>query len=181
MLLGPLQEHVDLAPGLVVARLLGEGDRVREDPRRLRGIPALEERPAEVAVGGGVRGIDPRGFLEGLDGLGGPAELEQRASEAEPEHGIGGVLLEEFAQSRGLCLERRDVDPCHAREATRATVAPLDDPPDGETLDPMATTSLRRALFERLFLNLALLLGFFQVLVWHWWSAVLLGGRQCRI
>jgi predicted MPP superfamily phosphohydrolase len=39
----------------------------------------------------------------------------------------------------------------------------------------MATCSLRRALFERLFLNLALLLGLFQVLVWHWWSAVLLG------
>ncbi|MBW1685863.1 MAG: metallophosphoesterase [Deltaproteobacteria bacterium] len=39
----------------------------------------------------------------------------------------------------------------------------------------MATSSLRRALFERLFLNLSLLLGLFQVLVWHWWSAVLLG------
>jgi len=42
-------------------------------------------------------------------------------------------------------------------------------------LDLMATSSLRRALFERLFLNLSLLLGLFQVLVWHWWSAVLLG------
>jgi predicted MPP superfamily phosphohydrolase len=39
----------------------------------------------------------------------------------------------------------------------------------------MTTSSLRRALFERLFLNLSLLLGLFQVLVWHWWSAVLLG------
>ena len=42
-------------------------------------------------------------------------------------------------------------------------------------LDPMATSSLRRVLFERLFLNLSLLLGLFQVLVWHWWSVVLLG------
>ena len=133
MLLGPLQEHVDLAPGLVVARLLGEGDRVREDPRRLRGIPALEERPAEVAVGGGVLGIDPRGLFEGLDGFAGPAELEQRASEAEPEHGIGGVFLEEFAHPRGLRLERRDVDHRHAREATRATVASLDDLPTAKS------------------------------------------------
>jgi len=39
----------------------------------------------------------------------------------------------------------------------------------------MATSSLRRVLFERLFVNLSLLLGLFQVLVWHWWSAVLLG------
>ena len=133
MLLGPLQEHVDLAPGLVVARFLGEGDRVREDPRRLRGIPALEERPAEVAVGGRVIGIDPRGLFERLDGVAGPAELEQRASEAEPEHGVGGVFLEEFAHPRGLCLERRDVDPRHAREATRATVASLDDLPTAKS------------------------------------------------
>jgi hypothetical protein len=37
------------------------------------------------------------------------------------------VLLEEFAHPRGLCLERRDVDHRHAREATRATVASPDD------------------------------------------------------
>jgi hypothetical protein len=39
------------------------------------------------------------------------------------------VLLEELAHPRGLCLERLGVDPCHAREATRATLAPLDDFP----------------------------------------------------
>jgi hypothetical protein len=37
------------------------------------------------------------------------------------------VLLEELAHPRGLCLERLDVDPRHAPEATRATLAPLDD------------------------------------------------------
>ena len=129
--LGPLQEHVDLAPGLVVARLLGEGDRVREDPRRLRGIPALEECPAEVAVGGGVVGIDPRGLFEGVDRLAGPAELEQRASEAEPEHGIRGVLLEELAHPRG-----------RASSAVTSTIAMHDRLP--ELHSPRSTTPRRR-------------------------------------
>ena len=129
MLLGPLQQDVDLAPGLVVARLLGEGDRVREDPRRLRGIPAFEKGPAEVAVGGRVFGIEPRDLFEGLDGFAGAAELEQRASQAEPEHGIGGVLLEQLAHACSLCLERLGVGLRHAREATRAKLAPLDDSP----------------------------------------------------
>jgi predicted MPP superfamily phosphohydrolase len=38
----------------------------------------------------------------------------------------------------------------------------------------MASSTLRRILFERLFVNLALLLGFFQMLLWHWWCAVVM-------
>ncbi len=34
---------------------------------------------------------------------------------------------------------------------------------------------LRRAFFGNLFLNLALLLGAFQVIVWHWWAVVVRG------
>jgi predicted MPP superfamily phosphohydrolase len=40
----------------------------------------------------------------------------------------------------------------------------------------MTHSALRRAFFSRVFLCLALLLGGFQVLVWHWWSAVALDG-----
>jgi predicted MPP superfamily phosphohydrolase len=36
--------------------------------------------------------------------------------------------------------------------------------------------ALRRAFFEHLFVSLALLLGGFQVLVWHWWEVVVRGG-----
>jgi len=39
----------------------------------------------------------------------------------------------------------------------------------------MTHSALRRAFFSRVFLCLALLLGGFQVLVWHWWTAVALG------
>jgi predicted MPP superfamily phosphohydrolase len=41
----------------------------------------------------------------------------------------------------------------------------------------MAGGRLRRVLFEHLFVNLALLLGLLQVLVWHWWRVVVLGGE----
>jgi predicted MPP superfamily phosphohydrolase len=39
----------------------------------------------------------------------------------------------------------------------------------------MPSFSLRRSLFGRLFVNLALLLGCFQVLLWHWWTVVVRG------
>lgn len=37
---------------------------------------------------------------------------------------------------------------------------------------------LRRAFFGNLFVNLALLLGAFQVLVWHWWQVAVRGREQ---
>jgi predicted MPP superfamily phosphohydrolase len=40
----------------------------------------------------------------------------------------------------------------------------------------MTHSTLRRAFFSRVFLCLALLLGGFQVLVWHWWTSVALDG-----
>ena len=36
-------------------------------------------------------------------------------------------------------------------------------------------STLRRNFFNRLFLNLALLLGAFQVIVWHWWQVAVRG------
>jgi hypothetical protein len=39
----------------------------------------------------------------------------------------------------------------------------------------MSSISLRRLLFDRLFMNLALMLGLTQVLLWHWVGAVLIG------
>ena len=39
----------------------------------------------------------------------------------------------------------------------------------------MSSISLRRLLFDRLFINLALVLGLTQVLLWHWVGAVLIG------
>ena len=39
----------------------------------------------------------------------------------------------------------------------------------------MSSSSLRRLLFDRLFINLALVLGLTQVLLWHWVGAVLIG------
>jgi predicted MPP superfamily phosphohydrolase len=53
-------------------------------------------------------------------------------------------------------------------------MAPLHEHPPPK-LGSMAAQSLRRALFERLFLNLALLLGLFQVLLWQCWRVVVLG------
>jgi predicted MPP superfamily phosphohydrolase len=41
----------------------------------------------------------------------------------------------------------------------------------------MRSRSLRHALLERFVLNLALLLGAFQVLVWHWWVYVVRGAE----
>jgi predicted MPP superfamily phosphohydrolase len=41
----------------------------------------------------------------------------------------------------------------------------------------MAASTLRRAIFGRLFLTLALSLGLFQLLLWHWWRVVALGGE----
>jgi len=41
----------------------------------------------------------------------------------------------------------------------------------------MHAASLRRALFERLFLNLAAVLGLFQALLWQWAAVVVAGGE----
>ncbi len=40
----------------------------------------------------------------------------------------------------------------------------------------MSSSALRRLLFDRIFINLALVLGFTQVLLWHWVGAVMIGG-----
>jgi len=93
--------------GLDVTGRLGQPDRARKDLGGQRRVVRIEQRPTQIAVGGGVFGFEFDGALQGCDGFRGSPHFDEGPPQTEPAALVARIALEKLAESS--CSAQEDV------------------------------------------------------------------------
>lgn len=95
---------MNVAARLEVAFLFRKADGARKDFCSFHRVSRFQKRPAEVAMGSGMIGIELDHPAQCIDSFAWTMQVEQRATQTEPAHCVTGVFLEQLAnESYSLC------------------------------------------------------------------------------